>query len=530
NIEAGHDVKIQQKVLAMLNSEATHKFEWVKNQIATMLLADIWTIVKSSGVTGIGIPLLTNDVLAKVDPRYTPYEVTRAVGGDDDGDYIVYLVNKTMKKMLYWRFPVVSGAVLRDIPDSLMDSLEDVHPEVVELFVKYGFNLDFSRDDIAKTRNTDPLNEAVYTALDIIKGEGIGANTMTLKRLLSMYNEGMNKVLFDLSDTECLDRAFLATQGIELAAGILKWKMDTTGMEKAYVPKGTGKYYPLVFTHGIKPKSWGTSPWNPKGKGSISESITKLETIPEARDAIGMGLETDSQLYAYGLKCAMIVHEGFMDDVITPKAMQRHVKLDRVGIPNIHDIRDAVEMLHVYGRTMRTAYNEFAPQENESDSETVSREKELNAALNMIVKALENYGSSLSTAALTFAVYKYLGETSGTGSAAIHLSGDRLFEVFGKAPEAGNAYIKYADHKIDAFWCQVVSTKNIPEDLDLSNGIVKGDQISFGDVVLKIKKTIPTNMNVCDGTVIALEPNVTKSGKVSRKSATLTVSIPAAVI
>ena len=513
NIEAGYDVKIQMKVIAMLYSKATHNFKWVKQQVASMILGDVWKITKNNGVVGHGIPLLTSDELAKVDPRYTPYDVTRATGGDNDGDYIVYIVNKSLRKMLYWRFPVVAGPVLRDIPSSLMDSVEDLHPEIVELFVKYGYSLSFSRDDIQKERNVDSLDTAYKVAIEIIKGEGIGNNTMILKRMLSAYGESLNDVLLELSDEQCLELAFSATQGIEMGAIALKYKVKGDAVKSAFPPKGTSRLFPLVFAKVGKPMTWD----------SIVPILERLQTVPEERAKYSLDIEPDSELYVYALTQALDSHKTFMEDVVTPSEMKEYVEL--TGIPSIHDIREAVRMLKKYGQAMRTAYEKYAPSTGDSDATTIAKEKELYAALNLIVKALENYGKTISIEALCFSCFKFLGDTSGTGSAAIHMAGNRIFKVFGKDPNAGNAYVDLPEHKEEAVWVEGWRRGgDIPKDLDPTTGKIHGNTARFpGGIRLELHGNVPTT----NGVIVAIDPGRTQSGKRSAQKCTMIVKVSA---
>jgi len=399
-VDRGEDVKVQMKVIGMLMSNATSRFAWTKKQLSSMLLSDIFSITKSSGVFGEGIPCLTNNLLSQVDPRYISKEVTRALGADNDGDYIVRLVNKKLGKMLFWRFPVVSGPVIVDIPNDLMNELEDLHPEVVKSFDKYGFNLEFSRDDIMKTRNTKPLSDCWETMEEIIEGEGIGKNTMLLRRLLSGYVDAVkgldvlgrspNQFLADAKDAACL---------VEMGAIALKYEVH--GLNSIFPPKGLSKIYPLTYAGIYAPTKW--------------------EAIPKMVDKLGSGIvEWDSKRYSFSLDLAATLFDSWMKDVVSPKAMRKYIDLSRVNITQ-GKIDIAAGALSRIGMSLMSAYKRY-----DADSD------ELKAALSSIIKAAESYGARLDLDTLKLAIHLYYKKTKGTGAAGIHMSGNRLFEVFGK--------------------------------------------------------------------------------------------------
>jgi hypothetical protein len=281
-----------------------------------------------------------------------------------------------------------------------MNELEDLHPEVVKSFDKYGFNLEFSRDDIMKTRNTKPLSDCWETMEEIIEGEGIGKNTMLLRRLLSGYVDAVkgldvlgrspNQFLADAKDAACL---------VEMGAIALKYEVH--GLNSIFPPKGLSKIYPLTYAGIYAPTKW--------------------EAIPKMVDKLGSGIvEWDSKRYSFSLDLAATLFDSWMKDVVSPKAMRKYIDLSRVNITQ-GKIDIAAGALSRIGMSLMSAYKRY-----DADSD------ELKAALSSIIKAAESYGARLDLDTLKLAIHLYYKKTKGTGAAGIHMSGNRLFEVFGK--------------------------------------------------------------------------------------------------
>jgi hypothetical protein len=506
SVDEGWQTKIKMKVLAMLLSKATWRFEWVKKQITSMLLADIWNITKSSGVFGIGIPLLTSDAHSEVDPRYVPSTVTHAVGGDNDGDYIVYLVNKTIGKMLYWRFPVVSGAVLRDIPATLMDKLDDHHPEIVELFVTNGFNLNFSRDDIKTTRNCDDLIEGVFTAEEIMEGEGIGTNTNILKRLLSCYSEDVHEVVCDYTKGEILTMSRNAMMGIE--SGALALKHHVTGVEGVFPKSIVYELYPMLYARIKSPTSWK----------AVHHAIGDLSVLPTVRKELELGLDLDSELYVYALKRATSLYDDWMRDVITPSRMRRYIDITDVHV-NKANVQSAHRMCSAFGHAMHNVYNQFNV---ESDGDG-NHDDEFRVAVSAVMRATERYGSTLSTDVLKLAVYEYLAKTKGTGATAVHMCGNRIFEVFGKDATDDHVYMDLPTRTSQEYFIEAVRRGgDIPyDDLDVSTAKIHGNTVRFkGGIRLELLDAVPSS-----GKVLQVVKFTTKEGKASNRKALLTVVV-----
>ena len=504
-VKNGWDATIQMKVLAMLYTKATHRFVWVKRQIESMLLGDVWKITKSYGVFGRGIPLLTNDLLAKTDPRYVPYSIARAVGGDNDGDYIVYLANRASGKMLYWRFPVVGGLVVRDIPKSLLNAkdsngeylLQDLHPEIVDLYVKYAMDVpEFSRNDIIKERNTDPLNEAVYTAEDIMLGEDIGTNTNNLKRLLSSLGENTYELCGYEDKDALIADIHKAMICIESGAIALKYHVD--GVTAPILSKAVYALYPMEYTKAPKPSSWV----------AVNKIIAKLDSGVK---------EFDSRLYSVALKEATVLFDGFMKDTISTKRMARMV--DRTGLrPSLSQVKAANLFLKDIGIAFRGVFEKY---EGIKDNDDMFK-----AELSKVVRAAESYGKTLDLDTLKTAIYQYLRDTKGTGACAVHMASNRIPEVFGwEGPD--NLTVELPEPKVGAVLLTAFRKgSDIPFDkLKASSGKFVGNQITFsGGVTLSLHKD--SINRVPDGkiTVVNATRYITttdkkdKNGKVIRKA------------
>lgn len=468
--ERGVDAPIQMKVIGMLMSNATERFTWTKSQISKMVLSDVFNIAKASGVFGEGIPCLTNDLLSGTDPRYLSKFVTRALGADNDGDYIVRLVNKKLGKMMFWRFPVVSGPVIVDIPEGLINQLEDRHPEVVASFDEYGFDLEFSRDDIEKHRNIDPLNECFETMESIINGEALGENTNLLARLLHglRQTKATAKKLLGWSSNRFLADAKSAAFLIELAAIALKYKVS--GVDSVYGPRGLKALFPLAFAKYKKaPKDWKgvvkviddlskevTTFLTVEGYTYRGKVATKGKLFVAAGDAhIGkhhikkgatllkmvVPMEWDSKRYVHALKNAVDAYEAWRSDVVSCKAMRRYIQLGDVAITQ-NKVDRAAGALSRFGMSLTEAYDTYA---HDSD--------ELKTAVSAIIKACESYGARLSLDELKMAIWMYYAKTSGTGASGVHMAGNRLFQVFGKDLDYASAEMDLTVPNVHSILC-----------------------------------------------------------------------------
>jgi hypothetical protein len=504
HVQSGIDVTVKMKVLAMLMADVTHEFKWVKRQVDSMILGDIWKITKSYGVFGHGIPLLTNDVQAETDPAYVPFEIANAVGGDNDGDYIVYLVNKAIGKMLYWRFPVVGGPVLRNIPDSLMPALKDHHPEIVKLFVEHMLHVPaFSRNDIIKKRNDRPLDKAFYTARDIIEGEDIGVNTNILKRLLSVLGEHDEKKHTHVNKDNLIENIHRAMICIE--SGAIALKYDVEGIEKPNVESWISKLYPMEFAKLTRPTSW-----------------TKLAEMVEKLGASSM-MEFDTRCYHAGLKYA---HELFIiwdSNVVSTKRMAESIDVWDIDMTLVNTTK-AMGFLKEIGSAFRGVFELYGdPVEGSDDA------KELQAALSLVVKAAERRGAELSLDVLKLAVHEYLLHTKGTGASAVHMCGDRIFDVFGKHESTpDNVTIELPKPSKDGLIIRAYAKgRDIPFDkIRPASGRISGNTIKFnGTPALTIYDDCVGKIPTGTLTVASVTSYVTKDGKSSNRTANILVQV-----
>lgn len=455
--QSGADVTVKMKVVAMLMADVTHEFKWVKRQVDSMILGDVWKIIKSYGVFGDGIPLLTNDIQAETDPAYVPFEIANAVGGDNDGDYIVYLVNKTIGKMLYWRFPVVGGPVLRDIPESLMPALEDKHPEIVKLFVDYMLHVPaFSRNEITKKRNERPLDKAFYTARDIIEGEDIGTNTNILKRLLSVLGELDESKDNHVNKDNLIENIQRAMVCIE--SGAIALKYDVEGVKKPNVESWITKLYPMEFAKLPRPTSWN-------GLAELVETL-RASTMKEF----------DTRCYLAGIEYAHELFSVWDSKTVSTKRMAESIDIWDIDM-TLANTDKAMDYLREIGTAFRGVFDMYGSPEEGSDEA-----KELQAALSLVVKAAERRGAELELDVLKLACHEYLLHTKGTGASAVHMCGDRIFDVFGRhASTPDNVTIELPEPKKDAVTIQAYAKgKDIPFDkLNLASGRISGNILKF---------------------------------------------------
>ena len=529
---SGYDTTIKMKVLAVLCSDLTHEFKWVKHQVESMILGDIWKITKSYGIFGEGIPLLTNDVKAETDPAYVPYEIADGVGGDNDGDYIVYLVNKDLRKMLYWRFPVVGGPVLRNIPDSLMDSLEDKHPEVVELFMNYMLDVPaFSRNHITKKRNERPLERALYTAWSIMDGEDIGINTNILKRLLSVLGEWDALVNATrekaIKDGESPDEAVarlnkwkedyliphIGRAMICVESGAIALKYDVEGVEKPMVEKWITVTYPMFFAKLSRPTSWSKL-------ADLCDEVGDDENLKEF----------DTRCYHYSMTTAVDKYNSWKSKTVPTRRMAESISLVGINM-TLTNLDQAMEFLKEIGTAFRAVFEKYGDVKEGSDDA-----KLMAAELSLVVKHAERCGATLSLDVLKLACHEYLMHTKGTGASAIHMCGDRIFDVFGKHDSTpDNVKVELPEPKKGGIVLKAfMKGTDIPFDKIekvIGTGKITGNTLKFSRIPeLTISKDHLDRLPSVDDNdleVVGITSYYTKDGKPSNRTANVRVQVEA---
>jgi hypothetical protein len=378
--------------------------------------------------------------------------------------------------------------------------LEDVCPDVVELCVDHALDVPaFSRDDIIKERNTDPLHEAVYTAEDIMLGEDIGTNTNNLKRLLSSLGENTYELCGYIDKTALIEEIHKAMICIESGAIALKYHVD--GVKAPILSKAVYELYPMEYAKVRKPDSWT----------AVHKIIAKLDSGVK---------EFDSRLYSIALKEASVLFDGFMKDVISTKRMARYI--DRTGLrPTIGQVRAANDFLKAIGIAFRGVFEKY---EGVEDCDELLR-----VELSRVVKAAEHYGSTLDIDTLKTAIYQYLRDTKGTGACAVHMAGNRIPEVFGwGAPK--NVSVELPKPKVGAVLLTAYRKgSDIPFDkLKLSSGKVSGTEITFnGGITLSLHKD--SVGRVPSGKVIVVNATryVNQAGKASSRTANLVCTVEA---
>ncbi|MDP6770944.1 MAG: hypothetical protein QF704_09645, partial [Anaerolineales bacterium] len=344
-----------------------------------------------------------------------------------------------------------------------------------------------------------------FTAEEIMEGEGIGTNTNILKRLLSCYSEGVYDVVCDYTEGEILTMARNAMMGIE--SGALALKHHVSGVEGVF-PKGVVyDLYPMVYARLKSPTSWD----------SIDKAISDLSKVPVIRKELDLGLDLDSALYIHALKRAVSLYNDWMSDVIVPSRMRRYIDITDVHI-NKANVQSAHRMCSTFGHAMHNVYKKFNV---DSDSDG-NHDDEFRAAVSTVMRATERYGSTLSVDVLKLAVYEYLSNTKGTGATAIHMCGNRIFEVFGKSV-GDHVYMDLPSRASQEQFIEAIRRGgDIPyDDLDASTAKIHGNTVRFkGGIRLELLDAVPSNAKV-----LQVAKFTTKEGKASNRKALLTVSV-----
>ena len=151
-----------------------------------------------------------------------------------------------------------------------------------------------------------------------------------------------------------------------------------------------------------------------------------------------------------------------------------------------------------------------------------NHDDEFQAAVSAVMRATERYGSTLSIDVLKLAVYEYLSNTKGTGATAVHMCGNRIFEVFGK-DVGDHVYMDLPSRSSQSYFIEAVRRGgDIPfETLDPKTAKIHGNTVRFkGGIRLELLDAVPSS-----GKVLQVAKFTTKEGKASNRKALLTIVV-----
>jgi len=473
--ETGRNGEIESKLIAALTCKGLpYKFAWIQKQIEDMLANELAKAIHSYGVKSEGLPVWTDEKKAKTNPRYQSLVTTVAMGADNDFDLFGRFVNTLTRKAVCFRYPLVGGFAIEDIPEERAAKMKDVHPEIVDVVVAHYEGLNFNRNLIKE--GAGRIEEGAYYARQlgkkIMKDAGIGMSTLKLKRALVKYHNTGDKFWLEVAK----DAAWL----VEGSAIGLKYHVKRR--RPVYLPKGVklSKEVPMEYRN-----------WRPRKAADFDVQFSEVDL--------------DGQLYNYGITKAKAVigrmagYSMHPSDVYVPRTM---AKFNKAFIDKVHTTVDY--------------YNSAIKEVMEAELDEESRA----ATMSSITAALEDMGSTMTLAELQTAIalaFERAGEEN-SGAFAIHLAGARLHEVFGGATQE-NVTIKKRETASKAL--RVWSAKQYKaSELDLTSFQVTENQIILGNAAF----------NLADGQTM---PNVKevrnvadfrkKDGTISGKSFWVTV-------
>jgi len=388
--QKGEQVVLDIKLLLVLTSKLPADFKWTISQLKRMILSEVIDIIVSYGLKGRSQKLYTDSRRYKSDTTYLSPEITRKLGGDNDGDEVVYAVNKELGLKMYWRFPVISGAVIEEIPEQRLDKEKDHLPELVELWNKYGRSLQVSRNDIKQEKMNVQPEEANRLNLELMTGAKIGSNTNNLKRIMTKYYE-------EEKSEQMLEKAKQVALAIE--AGAVGLKKNVVGIKDIRIDDELYDKYPLDFTKIRDISSWKELSKVEIKDGSMEGRIYKknIDTALNIFYKNWYGVETSSLVSKIDLSDI----EEYPDEIMAK--VEKYQELWNDGIAQYLQLKRA------------------------------GKKEEAEAVISANVRMAEELGDSLKDDELRFACFKVFTNAGNgnTGAFAVHLANSRIWQVFG---------------------------------------------------------------------------------------------------
>jgi len=245
--------------------------------------------------------------------------------------------------------------------------------------------------------------------------------------------------------------------------------------------------------------------------------------------------EFDTRVYGAIMDYAVKRFNSWESNTIPTKRMAEAI--DILGIDlTLTNLDQAMKFLKEIGTAFRAVFEKWGTPKEGSKEHTLR-----GTELSLVVKHAERCGAKLKLDVLKLACHEYLMHTKGTGACAVHMCGDRIFDVFGKHVDTPNnvkVELPKPKKKGIVFKAYLQGTE-IPFDKIskvMSTGKVVGDTVKFSRIpALKIEKShldrIPTPYETKD-TKVNYEIDVvnvisftTKKGKATNRAANITVQV-----
>lgn len=450
-------VELDIKLLLVLTSKLPANFKWTISQLKRMILSEVIDIIVSYGLKGKSQKLYTDSRRYESDPRYLSPAITEKLGGDNDGDEVVYAVNKELGLKMYWRFPVISGAVIEEIPDQRLSKEKNHLSELVELWYKYGSSLQVSRNDVKQEKINVKPEEANRLNLDLMTGAQIGSNTHNLKRIMTKYHE-------ENQSQKILKKAKQIALAIE--AGAVGLKKNVTGIKNVNIDVDLFDKYPLDFTKVRKINSW--------------EELKELQIDDNSMEG---------RIYSKNISLALrIFHEDWQG--IDTSSLIGKIDLSQIG----EYPQDIMEKVEKYQELWNDGIAHYLKLKRRN------KEEEAKAVISENVRMAEELGYSLSDDELRFACFKVFSNAGNgnTGAFAVHLANTRIWDVFGVNreiinPEKTKINFNRPRNRVIKIRCwSKTDIENKEAEIKLINeGVQLGEnRLNFGD-----KQYIPSDIS-----------------------------------
>lgn len=406
-VSRGLEVEVETSLYNVLLSNLPIGLEWTQKRLKEYVASEIGKVIKTVGIYANGRTLYTDDYWSQYSPNYLSKEATRLLGGDNDFDQFGEFVNTATKKRLIFRYPIVAGPVIIDIPDYIIENnlIKDHHPELVDLFEEIGYRINFSRASIKEgaTKINEPGRYARLIASDMVGEAQTGYATIQQHKFCAMYGKYGDKIYLDLAESMCAI----------IEGGIMKFKFhnikspNNYSLMKEIDWEQINKGVPMAYRN-----------WNPRRVEDFYDSKTKKP--------IDFG---DNDIYSYLLSSGIAAAAEYVLEAQFGEkkhCRQIMVPMDKLMNENINNrFMDEVEDALTY-------FNGYVHKLNKLKEEGMD-EEEFKAALVARIAGVKAIGRTMSTGQLQVAIQHAWSKASdrSSGSFGIHIANERAVEVFG---------------------------------------------------------------------------------------------------
>jgi len=500
-----HDaIVLDTKLLLMLISAAPMNQSWIQAQLDRYMLIDMVRAVRSYGVIAYGQLCLIDDREWKKNPRYISIETAAKLGADTDGDLIGRLLDKSSRKALYFRYPVVDMPAIVDlgVVDTDLSECEDVHPEIIDIYQEFGVKFGFSRNDLKSEKIIEPISHAPLMAMSLIKGtnvapdrelaasleahgiwntgvSSVGANTVWFKRLMSHFHATPEDA------REMLEK-FVASAQEEVEYVTVGFKKYVHGLSRASWDKETHEAYKklrkvLRETYSLSYRSFNPKTWD-------QVSLLKYED------------DFDAELYNYGIGLMLEAHKHWKSKAKAPveTRVYTHTAADtNVSKAFMDRIKDA--------RNIWNSGIGLWRKEKDEDKKALIMKR--------LIASVRSLSETMTVGEKALAVeYDYHTRSNSatyTGAFGVHLAGEHILDIFGIDPMFGGIEVKadLRQSKSPVRTVRAFNNKTVTEQMvsALRAAVAAGNarqverKLVFGDIYFTLTED-------CEGEVVDIMP------------------------